>query len=785
MFFNRLPRLELMIFLAFFVSLSGLAEEKSVSTPALWPELLLQSGSTSSSVGTASIPLPHDIDPSFTQALHNGALRLNGKTVQGQTVAVWPGDEARPRRMILRWLNTEKPIEPTTGFSVGTSSAKDAGWSFSYDLVEGNKGEINWQMGTRNIPLEETEYEMYQLNLKHENKEFGIRLGLRTDKRIYWWQFIRADFIERGPVYDILRVGGPIYNGQYTLQSDLYLILYANGVTEAYPHFISHMREGESMDVNGIPVVAFDVKGKPKVDIPLDGEHPRFTLNDCTLDLDYTVHMADKQRQGSLKTEGDVVVLQPWLDQQVAGGLLVYREGVPEHHIIRKGGTTVEVGQKSKLGQADRFYVTTIGDKTFPKGLARSFRFYFALPGAEPSIARYQAPGWWHAIAGALPTIHNLPTSWWAVPHALKTAAGYATQDGESGPFEYGRGGNDGDGTLGASLLLLGQATNTMKHCEEALPACYWRADIPIHHTDFTISEIPYFGWQWIVQPYSRFMSAIPGYWETGDPYLLETAELAADGYYRFFTTNRPNRSVGRDTLPTEDMLLLYLTTGDRHYLTRIEHILEQARKSYEQTDCYWPGHQSGAGPNGVARRENYMYIPTLLARLHIAMIEEAGEAITPEKRTEYMAFADRTVALLETKWAGGENDWWPFAAALLYSDLPALAEFYPDRTSKYEELLCKYGEKFNMPESHSGGRAYSWITGALRFDAWVWGATWENGSLLLRPHKRLLDDPRAPKKVKIQTPKGSAEFEYSDGKMTTIQPLDYPIKIELNEKDH
>ena len=778
--FKKQHLLQLVLFSTFLTASLGFAQERSVSAPASWPELLLQSGSTSSSIGTVSIPLPRDVEPSFTQALNHGALRLNGKVVQGQTVAVWPGDEARPRRMILRWLNNEKAIEPATGFSANASPSKDAGWSFSYALVEGNKGEINWQMGTRNIPLEETEYEMYQINLKHGGKEAGLRLGLKTDKRIYWWQFIRADFIERGPVCDILRVGGPLYNGQYTLQTDLYLILYANGVIEAYPHFVSHMREGEGMDISGVPVVAFDVAGKPNIDTQLDGEHPRFMLQDCMLDLDYTVNMADKQRPGSLKTEGDVVVLQPWLDQQVTAGLLVYREGVPEHHIIRKGGTTVEVGQKSKLGQADRFYVTTIGDKTFPKGLARSFRFYFALPGADPSIARYQAPGWWHTMAGALPTLHNLPTSWWAVPRAIKTSEGYAIQDGESGPFEYGRGGNDGDGTLGASMLLLGQATNTMKLCEAVLPACYWRADIPIHHTDFTISEIPYFGWQWIVQPYSRFMSVIPGYWETGDPYLLETAELAADGYYRFFTTNRPNRSVGRDTLPAEDMLLLYLTTGNRHYLTRVERILEQARKSYEQTDSYWPGHQSGAGPNGVARRENYIYIPTLLARLHIAVLEEAGEAITPEKRTEYMAFADQAVGLLETKWAGGENDWWPFAAALLYGDLPALADYYPDRAAKYEDLLCKYGEKFNMPESHSGGRAYSWITGALRFDAWVWGATWENGTLLLRPHKRILSDPRAPKKVVIQTPKGPVEFEYVDGQVKATGTLDFSVKIEL-----
>ena len=764
------------------IVLAGNAKSPAIKVPQDWPEFVCQSGSPSSSVGTVSIPLSQETDPNFVKALKTGALQLNGKTIQGQTVAVWPGEEARPRRMILRWLNANSPASSPAGFAPTLSPANDAGWSFTYALVEGNQGEINWQMSTRNIPLEETEYEMYQLNLRHATNEFGLRLGLRTDKRIYWWQFIRADFLERGPVYDILRVGGAIYNGQYTVQSDLYLVLYANGLVEAYSHFVSHMREGEGMDINGVPVVAFDVTGKPKIDTVLDGTTAQFSLGTCKLNLDYSVHMADKERPGTLKTENEVVVLQPWLDQQVAGCLLVYRDGIPENHVIRKRGTTVEVGQKSKLGQADRYYVTTIGDKTIPKGLARSFRFCFALPGVEPVVARYQAPGWWHALTNALPTNRNLPTAWWAVPHAQETAKNYSILSTESGPFEYGRGGNDGDGTLGASMLLLGQAFGNMKLCEDAVPACYWRADVPIHHNDFTISEIPYFGWQWIVQPYSRFMSVIPGYWETGDPYLLETAEMAADGYYRFFTTNRPTRSVGRDTLPSEDMLLLYLTTGDRHYLSRIEKILEQARQSYEQPDAYWPGHQSGAGPNGVARRENLTYIPTLLARLHVALVEETGDVIPKEKHTEYMAFAEKMVDLLETRWNGKtDTDWWPFAGSLLYCDLPALADYYPDKATRFEAMLNTYNAKFEMPEKHSGGRAHSWMSGAIRFDSWVWGATWKKGKLYLSPRKQILEDPRAPKKATIQTPKGPVEFEYANGQVKPLHALDFPVKVTMN----
>jgi hypothetical protein len=758
------------------------AQEKPTAPP-LWPDLILQSGAATSPVATASIPLPKDADPAFTKALKAGALRLDGHPVQSQTVAVWPGDEERPRRVVLRWLQDDAAAGAAKGFSsLGHAPEANAGWSFAYTLVEGNKGDVNWSLTTRNLPLEATEYEMYQLDLKHGDQKLGLRLGLRTDKRIYWWQFVRADFIQRGPVFDVIRAGGPIYNEEYTLQSDLYLVLYKDGVIEAYPHFISHMREGEPMDMKGIPVVAFDVPDKPKVEQTLDGSKGRFDLGACKLDLDYTVHMADKDRPGSLKTENDVVVLQPWLDQQIAGGMLVYKEGIPDNRIIHKKGTTSEIAQKSRLGEADRYYITTIGDKMIPKGVARSFRFVFALPGAQPDVARYQAPNWWHALAKALPTKGNLPTSWWAVPQALKVAAPYlANGGGENGPFEYGKGGNDGDGTQGAALLALGYGTDNTQLCAGALPSCYWRADIPIHHTDFTISEVPYFGWQWIVQPYTRFMSVIPGYWETGDPYLLETAELAADGYYRFYATNRPHRFVGRDVLPTEDMLDLYLTTGDRLYLKRIQRILGDARHSYDQPESYEPGHQSGAGPNGVARRTNYLYIPGLLSALHVDLLEQAGDQLSADEQKEYWTFTTFCTDLIaQEKWKPGDNEWGIFTAALLYGSLSSLSDHFPQDAAKYEALLNTHNTKFNMPDTHSGGRAYSWVSGALTLDAWAWGGTWENGELHLRPHARVLSDPRAPKKAIISTPKGPVEVKFADGTVKPTKATDFPVKVEM-----
>ncbi|MEW6752480.1 MAG: hypothetical protein AB1505_16060 [Candidatus Latescibacterota bacterium] len=66
------------------------------------------------------------------------------------------------------------------------------------------------------------------------------------------------------------------------------------------------------------------------------------------------------------------------------------------------------------------------------------------------------------------------------------------------------------------------------------------------------------------------------------------------------------------------DLLALYECTGEEVYLVRSRQILAEGRRSYVQTEHYWPGHQSGAGPNGVARQPDWEYIPMVLASRHV-----------------------------------------------------------------------------------------------------------------------------------------------------------------------
>jgi len=664
-------------------------------------------------------------------------------------------------------MNGEISLEPTP--------SDNAGWSFDYTMVEGNEGEVEWQPVVRGLPLEETEYEMYQLDLTRENRRLGLRMGLRWNDRIYWWQFIRADFLQRGPVFDILRVGGPIYNEDTTLQADLYLILYANGVIEAYPHFITHTREGIGTEVRGIPVIAFDAPNTDSMDYVLDGSRGAFGLGPYALDLATSAGYASPEHPGSLRREGDVVVWQPWEDQQIFGGLLVTQEGVPEVNLIDDG----------RRGAPD-FWVTKVGQQTIPRGVARSVPFRLSLGAAPPKVAKYQAPPWWHAECEALPTGDSslvsrkgypyLPVVWWAVPRALERAELYDAPDPICHPFELGRSPSNSDGSLGAAYVTLGNATGAWQFNERAIVPAYWWADIAVDHIDFTVHEIPKYSWHYLVQPYMRWSELIFAYYETGDPYLLQIAKLTADGYYRFFVTNRPHRFVGRDALGCADMLELYRCTGDTIYLDRVREMLAEARRSYGQLDEYMPGHQSGSGPNGVARRPSYDYIPMVLGRLHVQLLETGGMLLDTDEQEECWEFI-RLVATICAENAGG--GWDMRRTSLSYYVLTALADRYPEEEDRWLGLMMKWNAEMGLPEGHDGGKMWSWVNSAIRFDAWSWGATWEDGELYVRPRATVYD-VRAPRQAVISTPKGDVKLRKTrEGEIEVAEAVTFPVHID------
>ncbi len=726
-----------------------------------WPRLQHVSGPTAQ-VATISLPLPAELDRRCGAAFASGVVSMNGHLVQVKPVSLRP-EGAPPRRVLARIIG-DLP-EHLSASPSPVKAAADTGWSWDYQLLDNNIGkEVTYRAAMRNVPLEQTEYEMYQLNLRHGNRRVGVRLGLRWNSRLYWWQFIRADFIERGPVCDVLRCGGPIYNEETTVQGDLLLNLYANGVIEATAHFINNQREGEGRDTHGVPVIAFDVPGAPAIAQPLDGTRAHFDLGPARLNLGWSVNFADAKRPGSLRTEGDVIVWQPWLDQQISGNNLVEGEGIAEDHIIRSPGGS------------DRYWVANVGDHLIPLGVARSVPFILSLGDAPPAVGRYQAPSWWYAMCGELPTGGRLPVEWWAVKHAREIGPRYLQGNPQVGPFEWGAGVCNGDGSQGQAMLMLGQVTDDPNYHERALAIAYWWADIPVNHVNFTCHEL-YYSWQWVVQTYINWPDVVWAYWETGDPYLLETARFTADAYYRFFKTDRPHRSVGRDCLGVYGLLELYRCTAEQVYLDRARDILAEVRRSYDQTQYYWPGHQSGAGPNGVARHRDFEYIPTLQAMLHVLLLQ-AGP-LPPQEEEESWRFVRFAMEAARDRGQDLDTGWFARRTAQCYVALTALADRFPQEEREWLLVLRRFNDHDGMPEAHDGHKAATWLTAAIWFDSWAWGARWMNGELHVRP-RSLSDDARAPRTCVISTPAGPVALTREGGRV--MIPTDAPCRVVVGE---
>ncbi len=739
----------------------------ATTAPLPWPALV-RSDTATAGVAVASVPFAVDADSALLAALLAGRVQIGDCLAQGQEVARWPN--GKPRRVLVRWQAPQPPAVLTGPWQEVAAVDSTAGWAFSYRTVAASADTIAWRTALRNLPLAQTQYEMHQLELRHGPQQCGIRLGLRRAGKLYWWQYVRADFLQRGPVFDLLRVGGPVYNEESTVQTDLLLVLYRSGVIEAYAHFANHQREGPAVETHGIPVLAFDIPGQPSVDVVLDGRQGDLAMGSCRLGLGDSRGYASSEHPGSLRTEDGVVVWQPWQDQAVWGELLVEAEGVPAHRVewgIGEGQTLVS----SQRAAGHHYWVAKWGDELLPKGLARSVRFILSLGGTPPAVARYQAPGWWQAQTGSLPLGGFLPTSWWSVPRTVAAADSSYLEPAPRGgfPFEQGRSSRSNDGTLAAGLLLLGRAMDRAALVQGALLPAYWWADIAIDHSDFTTHEIPKYSWQWVVQPYHRWLEPICAYGETGDPYLLETARFTADAFYRFFWTNRPHRFVGRDALAVADLLALWQTTGEAVYLQRAREILAEARRSYSQTEYYWPGHQSGSGPNGVARQQDVEYIPMVLGQLHAQLLREAGTELPVGEVDAAYAFLRQVAELVAAR---GGTGWVEAGTLLSYSVLTALSEHYPAEADRWLGQLNARNQAHGLPAAQSGARPYCTATASLLFDAWAWGARWHEGHLQVQPSRQLLTAPGAPSEATVSTPAGPVVLAFDGDRVTARGPV-------------
>jgi transglutaminase-like putative cysteine protease len=441
----------------------------------------------------------------------------------------------------------------------------------------------------RGVPAEHCATSQAQIELTFAGRTFILQPGATGPKGgPYFWESVQLDPLWADSVAQAFRCGGVIYNADTYLWADLYLVLFANGVADITAHFINTKLHIKGYDFQGLPLLrlAGDAIRPVQASLPRDGS--RF----ANLNFTDAAILCSAEHPARLEPVGGDLHYYPLAD--------IINPQLPE-----------------------------TPSQKWEEGFARTVRFQVSLSDAPPVIARYVAPAWWYALSDEPWPGGWLPVSGACAPVAqtvcdlVRTEMYRGSFLGGSGapPCAWGvkgqnAGGNDGD--AGYGLFQNYYFTGRPEYLADALNFSYFWADLMVDHTDFSIRQWVG-GWGWKTCAYSKFRDLIFAYLETGDPYLLDTAEMAAAAYWAWYRANWPRCAVGRDNFELGAWALLWRFFDDPHARERTHEFVRMNAVVLKSRGSI--GGQIGCGPHPGYVSALFMTGVTMLA------LEEAGAA--------------------------------------------------------------------------------------------------------------------------------------------------------------
>jgi len=423
------------------------------------------------------------------------------------------------------------------------------------------------EMSCHIISKENTGVELSEVNeaqITFRGNAIGLQLGLRHAGEYHWWQWVRVQELWSGPLCKAVRAAGFIevqhfgdetYRGLSSvavapnlhvhnwLRGDLYALMFANGVVCLTCRHVNNHLFDDGRDLQDVlPLISFTAPSAPALDETLDGARTRFDLGSILLNLDDASSAVSPDHPGALRTEGHLIICQPYEGVEIRGDSI---------QRLRKDG-----------------YICKAQDRIFPKGAARSLRFSLGMGEDAPTVTRLAAPDWWYALCGefwpdsALPA-HD-PTWDQKMQKSKKPIAEHLA--GRPRGFDYGIETGGWEGETPYQRMLHYYHSGDPDHFEVALNDSYHMADIGFDHATETIRMVGYpFGC--VAPPLYRTVGMLFGYLETGDPYLLECAESAANHFFWIDTHNWPRRSYGRDAMSLRSLIFLWDYVQKEDYL--------------------------------------------------------------------------------------------------------------------------------------------------------------------------------------------------------------------------
>jgi len=504
---------------------------------------LLALGDGRAPLGVASLPLPGDA---------SCEARVPGVTSQCVPIAFWPrseetpGGPRKPRRSLLFFENAGQPVAELLPARMSTELG-GTDWlvePLAIEDVARHSDERHWHYYRRPCTLK----------LARGRSELRLSLCIRNDLGLHRWQYVQIQKLWVGPLVDAYRIGGHIFTGDEspltierlreigdiikcddnTVAVSVYLLVFANGTVQATAHWVNGRIYGAVGDQRGVPVV--ELHGGPR------------------LNLEPAAHLRSDGQSGALGPgEDGSVMWQPVEDTTITIRHLPGSDGVED--------VTIPASTEGLV-----------------QGAARSVTWLMGVGEDPPAVCRFVAPPEWYArCRDFAPFPIELRDGEF---ERLGRLCGQALlRNSVRGKFtsggiwryldQYGKGVTElsMDANETRSLFRRAWRDSDAHLYDLATRNAYFMADLAVDHSR---DVIHYHGdnqaWRTYSLIYQRFSGLVLGYIETGDYYLLETAEAVARNYMSLHLQNWPRAGIGRDADPLNGFLLLWDYTGKEEY---------------------------------------------------------------------------------------------------------------------------------------------------------------------------------------------------------------------------
>lgn len=629
--------------------------------------------------------------------------------------------------------------------------------------------------------------EKHLLRIEHEGRWIELAMGLRHAGEVHWWEACRLVEDQDTPTCRVVTMGGAIPHKETAradiaagrgitfdllhrhnwLYGTLHVRMHSNGVCEVFARHENNMAVDSGQDLpDCVPVIGIRATGATDQACgSWSGDRDELRFSDVRVDVREAARLATEEEPGRLDAgDEEVLIWQPY-------------EAV-----------SIFSGNCMKMKTGDPWFLHG-KERLFPRGVARSVQFNISLSDKSPRVARYVAPYWWYGLTEELTTRPFLPVSnEWdeQIDHSVQWVRDGIHQRGfEDGSVPRGTGPYldevrqrhepGWEGEIPYIQFIHAYRTADAMDYANAMRSAYHFTDIAIDHAS-KVARMHGFWFPAYALPMNRVQACIAAYLETGDPYMIDTAEAVIEGAFRLHRNSWPRTAMGRDACFIRGALMLYRYFNNEHFCTIARKAAHDLAEVQRENGSF--GDQGGG--TGIHQWGAYITKPWmgLLATMPLMDCLELFPDDDDLKQC-CIRFGDW---LLANRWERDGIVGWSYQHD--FNGRPRHYDFYtqkwldlPAQQQWHQESL---GRLLAFCTMQTGNNDYldAWARAretkkwegndhynstVLQFMPWLqmhlWQPTWENGELKTKP----LDfGERMPREATVMTPNGDVEVMIS-----------------------